>query len=591
MSAETPGVLTGGEAQQVATGLALLVHNTLRHHWFSATDARETLVAYYAQVSGVLTRVPEIPLRVAGETLRVGDTPPREVDRPIETLVAQFKLHRISQVAFRRGIALAELQRFVDILVAGAPAPDSGAEDPVQALVEVAGAHIGFRTFRDREMSEDDVVLSRQELAAAGVAAAEGDAVSSEDVLAYLAGREKPAVADASGPLVAADDSLASGGRGISAAAADGISRLAADTKRLAALVLQAARAQPADAGGLAQALTQAMNRAFEVWHREAGAKTQTGRKRTRKQLRALEREVLDLLETALPEDAARAAAGQAVRETTEALDDALHVDVLAAEYLRRVKAMEQTEQRLQRYLHTRGGEADAAGLVARLQDGGLTPEHLEPLLGAPAASAAGGAEAGGDVEPGPGGGPGGSGAHAGSGPGGGGAGLEVLLEAMPAAAAMRGGVGSGSGAGEGDELDRLLDGVQGELQAIMDRAAGSIRFLTDAVQADAQSVQALEDEAAAAGRPLRLTRGRLLELLAEIVQELCQPLSVVQCTLDMLASGRMGEVSPGQVEMIALATESARHLQALIDGLKAVAGNPDALAPDRDLIQRVVQA
>jgi signal transduction histidine kinase len=125
-------------------------------------------------------------------------------------------------------------------------------------------------------------------------------------------------------------------------------------------------------------------------------------------------------------------------------------------------------------------------------------------------------------------------------------------------------------------------------MRSIMDRTAGRIRFLTDELQVDESAVAALEDAARAQGQAVRITRRQLLEMLAEIAQELCQPLSVVQCSLDMVSSRMLGEVSDSQMEMLKLALESVTRLQGLVEGLRTVAGVPQSLTPDPGVLDRM---
>lgn len=75
-----------------------------------------------------------------------------------------------------------------------------------------------------------------------------------------------------------------------------------------------------------------------------------------------------------------------------------------------------------------------------------------------------------------------------------------------------------------------------------------------------------------------------LVDLMAEAVQELMQPLAVVNSSIDILG-GAVGErLNPAQRRAtLDLAAENSRRLQALIEKIGSVAGVPGDLAPHKD--------
>jgi len=161
------------EAQDLAQGLGVLVYNTLNHHWFSDTDEREALVAYYALVAGCLTRTEELLFRMVGQDLTVNGAAPREVERYIEALLAQMEALQMGNIMLRRGITVDELHRLVHLM--------ASTLDELESLGGFAGAlaargisNVASRTVVYREIAEDDVVVSGKALASAAGAAAPG---------------------------------------------------------------------------------------------------------------------------------------------------------------------------------------------------------------------------------------------------------------------------------------------------------------------------------------------------------------------------------------------------------------------------------
>jgi len=84
------------------------------------------------------------------------------------------------------------------------------------------------------------------------------------------------------------------------------------------------------------------------------------------------------------------------------------------------------------------------------------------------------------------------------------------------------------------------------------------------------------------------LSRKALYEFLAEIIQELRQPLSVINSVMSAVGSGMMGQVTPTQKNMLGLAGESATRLDVLINKLAELFGMPKGLTPDSKILGTV---
>lgn len=95
------------------------------------------------------------------------------------------------------------------------------------------------------------------------------------------------------------------------------------------------------------------------------------------------------------------------------------------------------------------------------------------------------------------------------------------------------------------------------------------------------------------ASRPLprdadaELTRRELLAMMAELGQELRQPLTVINGVLEMLR-GRLAEAPAAERKpLLALAVESGRQMDRLIDRMVEIAGVPRTLQPERRILAR----
>ena len=84
------------------------------------------------------------------------------------------------------------------------------------------------------------------------------------------------------------------------------------------------------------------------------------------------------------------------------------------------------------------------------------------------------------------------------------------------------------------------------------------------------------------------LSRRQVLELMAELGQEMRQPLTVVMGAVDIVSNKYLGNLPAEQAPMIKMATESATVLADLIDRMVKIAGMPFSLQPDEEIMKRL---
>jgi len=85
----------------------------------------------------------------------------------------------------------------------------------------------------------------------------------------------------------------------------------------------------------------------------------------------------------------------------------------------------------------------------------------------------------------------------------------------------------------------------------------------------------------------VELARQRERWLLAEIVQELLQPLTVMNCTLQMVSLGLSGEMDDGVRDAVSMAGEAGDRIETLTKRLLEITGVPEQLTVDRDRIAK----
>lgn len=126
---------------------------------------------------------------------------------------------------------------------------------------------------------------------------------------------------------------------------------------------------------------------------------------------------------------------------------------------------------------------------------------------------------------------------------------------------------------------------VRGALSVATRESERHIAALADQVDADRQAIASIESAARRRGLGIRLTRAELVERYAELNQEIVQPLTVSSGVIDMLSSGKAGELSAAQHDMLRLASESVERVNQLVAYMRRIAGLPASLTPDAEII------
>jgi len=397
-----------------------------------------------------------------------------------------------------------------------------------------------------RKISEEDVVLSRKDAEKKLAEVTRADAANGEPA--------KPVNVDTIMAFLK--------GEGNADAAAQEIQKGALSPEKLADLILHAAeirRERAAIEGGesFAGLIVGCLRKTFEGLAKDPSAKTQKGKRCLERTLLLLEKQVLEKL-SGMAADVDESALAL-VHDTAAELRDEIEIDALAAEYMKKRQSMEANEKRIVRFLRAKGGDsAQEDDLRQRLTTAGLAPEGWRELLvksGAPAGESAGGG--------------------AGSGSGGGISSLEtvgrlaLLLTGIErlclATEASADGVASTG-------MKQAMAEVNAEVGRIADNAERKISEL------ERQRVRG-ESEAET------WSREKFFAVLSEIGQELCQPLSVIQCSIAIIRNGQAGGLTDMQTEMSDLALASGRRIETLVNRLTAISGMPKTTKPDSSII------
>ena len=328
------------------------------------------------------------------------------------------------------------------------------------------------------------------------------------------------------------------------------LARTATDADQLAKLILEATAVrqatQDAAAGeSLGDMIVGCLRRTFDTLNDDPAFKAQKGKRELKRTLAVLEQKVLEKLRQYAADG--YAAAAPRVSEEIESQQEELEIDSLVAQYVKSRRSSADRESKLLRFMHRKGGaeEAEAAGLKAKLEAEGLDEDGWRQLTVKSELSAA-------PAETGP------------AGP--------SAVASLPLLLA---------------ELVRIVgeDRPEQELTAALDNVGRGVQEAVTRTAAKVDDLAALRD-----GRSPRApgTPQNYRALLREIIQELCQPLTVITATIEMLSKHKLGELNNPQRQALSLAAESGMRLSRLIDELIAVSGVPTGLHPDADRTQRI---
>ena len=135
------------------------------------------------------------------------------------------------------------------------------------------------------------------------------------------------------------------------------------------------------------------------------------------------------------------------------------------------------------------------------------------------------------------------------------------------------------------EAMGDLLEAIGQEVANLVSETKGQVGTLAEKVDADREMVAQLEAEARAQGVGLSLSREELLSSLAEINQELAQPLTATTAVIDVLEEGKLGAVTEAQRDVLSVASEGMKRLSKLVGYLQTISGMPDELEPDREIL------
>lgn len=326
------------------------------------------------------------------------------------------------------------------------------------------------------------------------------------------------------------------------------IQALANDSEKLAEMILRTIeiRAQAAnlsDGESLNDLVIGCIQKVISQMTKDPATRTQKGSKQIKRSLLMLEQALLQRLQALAGETAARS-----MESLVEDVADGLDADALAGKYMKSRKAAAKAEERLSALIARVGDDPEQLNeLHDKLVREGLTPDGWREL---------------------------------------------TLKRPSPPTPTP---IGSDEGLNEIKLLTRLLARI-GEtihqvspgnpppantLKALATETEAHLASLERITEAKIESLRKkLEDD-----RWDSLSRAEILTILAEIAQEISQPLTIICATAAMLSSSRTGSLTEVQAELLEMITESGARMEKLVASLARMAGTPEQLQPDQAIL------
>jgi hypothetical protein len=344
-------------------------------------------------------------------------------------------------------------------------------------------------------------------------------------------------------------------GAGVSGA----LARAAADPEKLAALITEAAAVQrsqlPAGAKeSMADIVIGCLRRTLDQVRPDLAAQEaadEEGTINAQQSLLLLEKLVVDRLRAMM--GAPGPAALARIRGLMKEAADRMEADGVALQFMTHRSQLNEQEQKVLALLRAHGPEAFKGTVLEH----GLSSADWQQLIVQSGRAAGGG------------GGGGSGGAGAGSGGGG-----MPLPQAMATLASVL------------DQFDALMrtDAPKEKVQEAVEAMKASVEEVASDTERRLDRFDrewgALRGKAADANA-LR----DLMDRLAELGQELLQPLTVINCVLNMLATGGGESIPETSRDMVELANESGIRMRDLMQRLLDIVGLPRSLTPEFERI------
>jgi hypothetical protein len=438
--------------------------------------------------------------------------------KSLERRLAQLQ---ITGLRIAAGITEEELIGLITLLTCKEP------EEFESAMGQSGMKHIKSENTKFQAVKEGQAVVDDDGMGAGGVLVLEDESLGGS---AEESGEGGPnvhvdqIVAFLKGDIEADEDGLG-----------EELAELASDPNRLGKLIMEsvAVRQAASDLAGesLNDIILGCLRRTFNGIRKQPALQTSEGMADLRKSLLMLEESILDRLRdiTGEPDPALDREIVQAIRQ----MDESLGFEIAARQYMEHREALNENAQQLQSFIQAQGPEAAEEMLNAT---GFPNSDWQKIVVESGARPTTGGAQ--------------------------GLAGLDKLASVF-------------------DKLENLMKSETVNGSEVKDLLGQATHDIDDTLSTTKEKLELLskqlneEDPGTIGGQGRHMSREELLAALAEVAQELMQPLTAINATHEMLMHGYVGKVTDDQLEMLKLASNSGEHLTHLMNMLIDIVGCP----------------
>lgn len=447
-------------------------------------------------------------------------------------LINQLTRLGVNGFSLLRGLTLEEFANFVEIM--SGKAEIVMAQGGLAQLLERKGVvHIRAKQIVFKAVAEDEAVVTKNHLSD------QPAGTTDQTITSFLEG-------------VLKERRLPEGMPG------EALKTAVEDVPRLAGIVMQVAQSP---AGGetekptdLNARIVECLKTLCEALQQDPSAKSPTGKKALAKTLADLGEHLRTLMvgtDSVKPLD-------ETISTALEVMTDNLQVDALTAEYMKKRAAIDKSEKRMLKLVRSAETPEALEELQGRLMESGMTNAEWADLM----------------------------------------AQARPLTGQEPPRLATMEKINTGVFQGLLARLDERLNSLEElgrdaplsqiqdvmnsldeEMATLVKRVEKKIQTLSETEEERAEAEQAKSDEAA---RRRMQARQRRMELIAEIAQEFCQPLTVISSTLDMMRQCRAGMITDQQGALLSLAARSSDRMDGLISDLINICGMPESTTPAR---------
>jgi len=457
----------------------------------------------------------------------------------IHQLITRLAIRQVTAFSMIRGMPRDEFSRLIELLSSAGDENFDKALD-AQNLKHVVRDKVTYKEVREsevvvekRRLQADKKEKSVAALAEEWLASQSGDGGSTlsgqsgvQEILAFIKGD------------VSALDSTAAGQ----------LDEMAGDMDKLATLIMEAAairQGNPDLAGGesMADLVLGCLRRTYEGLRQSSAMKSPEGRADMRRSLLLLEKNIMKRLRGIM--NAQNPAADRAIAEEIRQMNEEWEADGLARDFITQRDIVKRNEQAILAYIEEHGDEH----IKEKLLSAGLARYDWQRL------AAHGGRH--------------GQSGAAGAAP------ADIGALAMVLA-----------------RIDELMQDTHPDQQQVSRLVQEVKESLAPVTVGTERRIEALEDKIRAldtfgykASSQARETRNLLFASLAEIAQELLQPLTVINCSLNMTLAGYGGPLGEKQHEVLDMAGKSGQRMEQLITKLMKIVGMPAQLSTNKDLL------